>query len=308
MSLPDAFWDAGYSSAQVSTMGGPNHDVVELSAALPPRARVLDLGCGEGRNAFYLAGLGHRVHALDISAAGIAKLLGLAGDLDLTAEVGDLNTYSVDGEWDLVMAHGVIDYLDNATWRHLCADIRAHTAPGGFNAYTCMLFTAEFPEPDEFRRAGFKHSLAPYELVSTYDGWQICRHDRYVKWDQHPGIPIHCHPVDKVVARRPAPDMPQLVRTPVPIGSVTLDRTAFDAIDLGMPAAELRDRCGPPDVVDTYQIPGRQYGVADDPVVDGYTLDLWFYGRAVMYVINGRVWGRALYESEPQRVRYDTLR
>jgi tellurite methyltransferase len=304
MSLPDAFWDAGYAAAGVSTMGGPNHDIVELTAALPPRARVLDLGCGEGRNALYLAGLGHRVHAMDISAAGIAKLRTLAGSLDLVAEVGDLNTFQVKGEWDLVMAHGVIDYLDNATWRRLCADIREHTAPGGFNAYTCMLFTDEFPEPEEFRRAGFKHSLAPGELVSTYAGWEICRHDRYVKWDQHPGIPIHCHPVDKLVARRPAPEMPELVRTPVPIGTVTLDRAVFDSIDMGLPEEELRRRCGTPDVADTYVMPGTQFGVAADGVVNGYTLELCFYGRAVMYVVNGRVWGRALYESDPQRVSY----
>jgi tellurite methyltransferase len=267
---------------------------------------VLDLGCGEGRNALYLAGLGHHVRAVDISEAGIAKLHGVAAGLDLIAEVGDLNTYRVEGDWDLVMAHGVIDYLENPTWRRLCDDIRAHTVPGGFNAYTCMLFTEEFPEPPEFRRAGFKHSLAPYELVSTYAGWEICRHDRYVKWDQHPGIPIHCHPVDKVVARRPAPGMRGLVRTPVPIGASTLERAVFDAIDMGMPAPDLEARCGAPDVIDSYAMPGVQFGVAEDAVVDGYTLQLWFYGRAVMYVINGRVWGRALYESEPQRVGYGT--
>jgi tellurite methyltransferase len=204
------------------------------------------------------------------------------------------------------MAHGVIDYLDNPTWRRLCDDIRAHTVPGGFNAYTCMLFTDEFPEPAEFRRAGFKHSLAPYELVSTYAGWEVCRHDRYVKWDQHPGIPIHCHPVDKVVARRPAPGMRELVRTPVPIGAITLDRAAFDTIDMGLPAPELQARCGAPDVIDEYAMPGVQFGVAEDAVVDGYMLELWFYGRAVMYVINGRVWGRALYQSEPERVSYGT--
>jgi tellurite methyltransferase len=39
-------------------------------------------------------------------------------------------------------------------------------------------------------------------------------------------------------------------------------------------------------------------------VVDGYELALWFYGHAVMYVVNGRVWGRALYESDPVRVSY----
>lgn len=302
-----AFWEAGYATPDVSTMGGPNHDIVELSTALPPHARVLDLGCGEGRNAFFLAGLGHRVSAVDLSAAGIAKLARLADEagLELSAEVADLNDYAVTGDWDLIMAHGVIDYLDPEVWRTLCAAIRAHTVPGGYNAYTCMLFTDEYPAPPEFVAAGFKHSLAAGELAGSYAGWQIARHDRYVKWDQHPGIPIHCHPVDKLVARRPDGDRAPFARTPVPIGPTSLDRASFDRIDMGLPADELRARCGAPDVVDRYPMPGPQLGVGSTPTtVDGYELSLWFYGRAVMYVINGRVWGRARYDSDPVRVAY----
>jgi tellurite methyltransferase len=308
MCPPDspAFWEAGYATPGVSTMGGPNHDIVELSGALPPRARILDLGCGEGRNAFYLAGLGHDVTAVDISAAGIAKLAELAKSSGLTilTEVRDLNEYSIEGEWDLVMAHGVIDYLENAVWRELCAEIRRHTVPGGFNAYTCMLFTDEHPAPKEFRDAGFKHTLTAGELVATYDGWEIVRHDRYVKWDQHPGIPIHCHPVDKLVARRPDAAMAPYASTVIPVGNVALDRGLFDSISMGLEAAALRDRCGKPFVIDTYVMPGTQMGVANEGVVHTYELELWYYGMAVMYVINGRVWGRAIYESEPVRVTY----
>jgi hypothetical protein len=48
---------------------------------------------------------------------------------------------------------------------------------------------------------------------------------------------------------------------------------------------------------------GLQLGVGPDVVVDGYLLSLWYYGRSVMYVVNGRVWGRARFDSPPQRVR-----
>jgi len=301
------FWDRGYADMSVSTMGGPNHDIVELASALPSEARVLDLGCGEGRNAFFLAGRGHRVTATDISARGIEKLDRLAAQAGLAIQtiVEDIAEHVWSGEWDLVMAHGVIDYLDRDQWRALVDQAKAHTVPGGFNAYTCMLFDTEHPEPPEFKRAGFKHSLRPYELASVYGDWSLVRHDRYVKWDQHPGIPIHCHPVDKVLARRPGGPALRIRHESVPIGSDALSEEAFHASDMGLDADEVLARHGPPAVVDRTSTDGIQVGVGPSSTVDGYHLSLWYYGRAVLYVINGRVWGRALYRSYPVRVRYD---
>ncbi len=300
------FWDRGYRDMAVSTMGGPNHDIVELLDALPPAARVLDLGCGEGRNAFFLAGRGHAVTAVDISAPGIEKLSALAAGAGLRIEtaVADISRYAIEGDWDLVMAHGVIDYLERAEWHRLVSEIKAHTAPGGFNAYTCMLFTDEFPAPPEFRHARFKHSVDQYELAGMYRDWTPVRHDRYVKWDQHPGIPIHCHPVDKVVARRPGGSGTGPAIERVPIGDVDLSREAFDTIDMGVAAGVLLNRFGEPAVIDRVTMDGIQLGVGPQSTVDGYELSLWYDGRAVMYVVNGRVWGRALYRSDPIRVRF----
>ncbi len=300
----DAFWERGYRDARVSTMGGPNHDIVELVPLLPPKARVLDLGCGEGRNSFYLAGLGCEVTAVDRSAAGISKLRTLAerAEVPLEGVVADLNDYEVQGRWDLVLAHGVIDYLDNATWRRLLTEVKDATSPGGINAYTCMLFTDEHPAGTEFEAAGFKHSVDQGELRAFYDDWELLRHDRYVKWDQHPGVPLHCHPVDKVVARRRGAGAP-VVREPVPASEKLLPAAVFDGIELGLPADELLQRCGKPEVVDTVTMNGLQLGVGPEAVVDGYLLSLWYYGRSLVYVVNGRVWGRARLDSPPVRVR-----
>lgn len=303
------FWEKGYQDGGVSTMGGPNHDIVELAAALPAGARVLDLGCGEGRNAFYLAGRGCRVTAVDRSAAGIDKLRVLAQrtGVPLEAVVADIAEFPIEGDWDLVMAHGVIDYLDNAVWRRLLTDVKAHTAPGGMNAYTCMLFTDEYPAGPEFTTAGFKHSLAQDELAAFYGDWSMVRHDRYVKWDQHPGIPLHCHPVDKVTAREPGGKGPAPRVEPVPIGDAMLPRARFDAVEMGWTVEELMALCGPPAVVDRFTMDGPQLGVGPGFAVDGYHLELWYYGHAVMHVVNGRVWGRSLYTSAPVRVHWAAL-
>ena len=287
-------------------MGGPNHDIVELAAALPQGARVLDLGCGEGRNSFYLAGRGCEVTAVDISRAAIAKLSALAdrAGFAIEAEVADIAGYEPAGDFDLVMAHGVIDYLENAVWRRLLDWIRERTRAGGFNAYTCMLFTARHPTLPELADAGFKHSLAQGELAAYYGDWMPIRHDRYVKWDQHPGVPLHRHPVDKVVARRPGGTGPRARISPVPAGDEPLPRRLFDRIAMGLPAAELTDLCGRPDAIDRFTAAGVQLGVGPASTVDGYSLSLWYYGRSVIHVVNGTVWGRSIYQSKPLRVSF----
>src|SRR5437763_1542291 len=118
---------------------------------------------------------------------------------------------------------------------------------------------------------------------------------------------MHCHPVDKVVVRRPAlgsVQLPPIAHEPAPTPHTYLPGDVFDPIAMGLPADELPGRCGrQPDVVDTVTMDGVQVGVGPDRAVDGYLLSLWYYGRSVFYVVNGRVWGKARYDSAPIRVR-----
>jgi tellurite methyltransferase len=164
-----------------------------------------------------------------------------------------------------------------------------------------MIFTEEFPAPPEFRAAHFKHSVKPGELGEVYGDWDVARYDKYVKWDQHPGIPIHCHPVEKLVACKPGGPSNRYRVEQVPVGPVDMPRDKFDAIPMGMPVDALVRMCGEPDVVDTITTGGVQLGVSNI-TADGYCLSLWFYGTTVMYVIKDRVWGRALYSQRPVRV------
>ena len=81
-------WDERYAGSALVWSGGPNAAVARELADLPPGAAV-DLGCGEGRNALWLAERGWRVRAVDFSAVALAKGRTLAAD----RAVGDRVTW-----------------------------------------------------------------------------------------------------------------------------------------------------------------------------------------------------------------------
>ena len=67
-----AAWDERYRAQELVWSAEPNVFVAEEVAALPP-GRALDLACGEGRNAIWLAERGWEVQAVDFSPVAIEK-------------------------------------------------------------------------------------------------------------------------------------------------------------------------------------------------------------------------------------------
>ena len=85
-------WDEEFSKPGHRYGTEPNGFLVEMAGRLPPGARVIAAGDGEGRNGVWLAGQGHQVLALDASAVGLGKaravvnaLSDLVGDKDWLA-------------------------------------------------------------------------------------------------------------------------------------------------------------------------------------------------------------------------------
>lgn len=133
-------WDQRYSAADFYYGTEPNEFLRAQAAALPPHGRVLCLAEGEGRNAVFLAGLGHAVTAVDGSAVGLqkARRLAAARGTTISTVTADLADYVIEpGSWDAIVS----------IWCHLPRDMRArvHRAcvsglrPGGIfllEAYT----------------------------------------------------------------------------------------------------------------------------------------------------------------------------
>ena len=65
-------WDRRYGATDLVWTAEPNRWLVAEAAGLPP-GRALDLACGEGRSALWLARQGWRVTAVDFSPVALAK-------------------------------------------------------------------------------------------------------------------------------------------------------------------------------------------------------------------------------------------
>lgn len=74
------FWEAMYRSRSQVFSGAPNGVLVTEVTDLPP-GRALDVGCGEGADAIWLAGHGWRVTAVDISPTALQRAAAAATDV-----------------------------------------------------------------------------------------------------------------------------------------------------------------------------------------------------------------------------------
>lgn len=101
------YWEAHYAERERIWSGRVNASFAEVVAGLPV-GRVLDLGCGEGGDAVWLAERGWRVTAVDIADAAIGRAATLAGDHGvadrITFERHDLSDSFPEGTFDLVSA------------------------------------------------------------------------------------------------------------------------------------------------------------------------------------------------------------
>jgi len=108
----------------------PSEFLVEFAAQLPKTGRALDVACGRGRNAVWLARRGLTVDAVDISSIALAKAMSLAARHGVADRVRTIEQDLADGlpplggTYDVVMC---LHFRQLSLWPRL----RELVAPGG---------------------------------------------------------------------------------------------------------------------------------------------------------------------------------
>lgn len=184
----------------------PNRICYDIMKILPPVKpyRVLDMGCGEGKDAVFFAKCGYEVTAFDISERGIEKAKKLAehNKVEVTFFKADIYDYRPDTEYDIIFSSGVLHFVPQTQRRELSDSLRAHTACNGINALNVFvekpfITRAKDGSRDEQKRYLWRSG----ELFGYYYDWlfHTCKEEIF---DCNSSGTPHKHCMDTLIAQK----------------------------------------------------------------------------------------------------------
>lgn len=195
------FWEEEYQNMDRSTFGKPSAEVVDIVPCLKDGARILDVGCGDGRHALYLAGLGFDVDAFDISENAIHKVNFLKEkyNLSINTSVCDAFGFDFSHTYDLVIIHGVLQFVERSKQAEMIQLLKDWTAKGGY--HIIALFTDAEPVPDDLKDV-MVGVFREGEIKDYYTDWDIEMFETKKFHDEHENGVKHCHAMNKIVAKK----------------------------------------------------------------------------------------------------------
>lgn len=166
----------------------PTPLVVDAAAKLAP-GKALDLACGAGRNAIWLAEQGWEVTAVDAAKEAMEILRSRAKERSLKINTVVINLEQGEFEiessrWDLIL---MCYYLQ----RNLFKEAKRGVKPGGV-----LISIVHITEAGE---EASPHRLLPGQLEQYFSGWDLLH-----RYEGKPNDSAHHRAVAEVVARRPA--------------------------------------------------------------------------------------------------------
>jgi SAM-dependent methyltransferase len=169
-------WDERYAGDDLVWSAEPNRFLVAEVEALPP-GRALDIACGEGRNAVWLAERGWAATGVDFSQVGLEKARRLADARGVSVEweLADVTDYTPSPEsFDLVIVMYL--HLPEAPRRVAFRRAAAAVATGG----TLLVVGHDITNPDEGWGGPRDPAVlyGPEAVVAALDGLEIVKAER----------------------------------------------------------------------------------------------------------------------------------
>lgn len=163
--------------------------------------KVLDIGCGEGKDAVFMAKQGYDVTAFDITTNGINKTIRMAeeNNVKINAFVADINDFEIDDTFDIIYSTGTIQYLEDDKIDGFFAKVQKMTRPNGINWFNVFVDKPFIPLPPDWDV--YEKLWPAAKLFTYYPDWLFERIDEYIYECHSSGVP-HLHCMDVLVARK----------------------------------------------------------------------------------------------------------
>jgi|SRR3989344_6906977 len=145
-------------------------DLVEKAIKyIDKKGDVMDLGCGAGENAVYLALKGFKVTGIDISKQFIHKSKNLAKIYDVDKDIAflerDIVQFKYDKSYNLVISDFVFHFMGKEEIDIVIKNMKENTTNNGINAISVL--------KDDNSNKGFIHLFKLDELKGHYNDWEI---------------------------------------------------------------------------------------------------------------------------------------
>lgn len=137
--------------------------------------KVLDLGCGRGRNSLYLNLLGFDVTSVDHNPASIAlinEIIEKEQLKNIRTDVYDINQAMIEGEYDFIVSTVVMMFLNRERIPAIIENMQKNTKVGGYNLVVCAMDTEKYP-----CKMPFSFSFKEGELKNYYQGWELIKYN-----------------------------------------------------------------------------------------------------------------------------------
>lgn len=201
----DNIYDQRYSNEEFYWDKKPSaicEKAIEIIQPSPDfRPRLIDLGCGEGRNAVFFAKHGFDVIGIDTSLPGLQKTQRLAEEFGTQVKTiqGDMITYEPEGLFDVIFSTGTLQYLPPEVREERFRQYKEATTPDGINVHSVFVkkpFIGKAPDGEKTA-----YSYRSGELISYYWDWEILYCNEEIFDCMSSGVP-HKHAVNRIIARR----------------------------------------------------------------------------------------------------------
>jgi tellurite methyltransferase len=197
-----SYYENDYRKEEYFWGVSPSVMCLKVLELMPPERplKLLDIGCGEGKDAVFFARCGYDVSAFDVSEAGLEKTRKLAEKARVHVRTfrANLWDYRLNEQYDILYSSGVLHYIKPELRDEIMTNYKSHVSENGivsFHVFVEKPFITAPPEKEDH-----SYLWKSGHLFTYFHDWYIEHCTEYVFDCNSSGIP-HRHAANRLFSR-----------------------------------------------------------------------------------------------------------